>query len=169
MEQTIRIYRRKVDFISEPEQPLIQIPINAIADVVTNINPYYLQFNSSDQKKDHFLKQAFAIRLKKDFNYVYVDNYNHNGLDEEWLGIAKQGNLVLDSNTKALVEFFEFFERKTLGTLQEEQERSIDKQINEQKIEHFLQTARPEAEKLRQHLRTKLLIFNQPDDKVEYI
>lgn len=34
MEQTIRIYRRKVDFISDPESPLVQIPIKAIADVV---------------------------------------------------------------------------------------------------------------------------------------
>jgi hypothetical protein len=84
------------------------------------------------------MKFVFAIRLKKDFNYVYVDNYNHNGLDEEWLTVAKEGKLVLDPNTKALVEFLDFFERKTLGTPQEEEERSIEKQINEQKIEHLL-------------------------------
>lgn len=96
---------------------------------------------------------------------MYVDNYNHNGLDEDWLSIAKQGKLILDPNTKALVEFFEFFERKTLGTKEEEDCRPIEQQINEQKIEHFLQTSRPEAEKLKQHLRTKLLIFNMPDEQ----
>ena len=47
MEQTIRIYRRKVDFISEPEKPLIQIPIKAIADVTLDVNPHLLDFNNT--------------------------------------------------------------------------------------------------------------------------
>jgi len=37
-ETTIRIYKRKVDLINFPEQPLIQIPISAIDDVVDSIN-----------------------------------------------------------------------------------------------------------------------------------
>lgn len=75
-----------------------------------------------------FLEHAFALRLKNDFSYVYVDNkYCNNGLVEDVLAVAKQGKLVLDPNTKALVEFYDFFELTTLGTKQEADARSQDR------------------------------------------
>ena len=89
MEQTMRIYRRKIDFISEPEKPLIQIPIKAIQGVSLDVNDKYLNIDANDRKSKDFLKSAFGVRLKKDFSYVYVDNYNQNGLDDDWLSVAK--------------------------------------------------------------------------------
>lgn len=62
------------------------------------------------------MQTAFALRLKKDFRYVYLDNYNKNGMDDAWLTVAKQGNLTLDPNTTVLVDFFDSMERKTLGS-----------------------------------------------------
>jgi len=44
-ETTIRIYKRKVDLINSPEEPLIQIPINAIDDVVDSINTKHLDLD----------------------------------------------------------------------------------------------------------------------------
>ena len=99
--------------------------------MVQHVNPQFLHFNAPSKKRKEFLQFSFGVRLKQDFNFVYVDNYNHNGLDEDWLSIAKQGKLILDPNTKALVEFFEFFERKTLGTKEEEDCRPVEQQINE--------------------------------------
>lgn len=109
----MRIYNRKVDFISEPENPLIQIPIKAISKVVQQIDPFYLNLSSDEQRE--FLTTSFALRFKKDFSYVYLDNYNNNGMDDAWLSVAKQGKLALDPNTVSLVDFFDYFERRTLG------------------------------------------------------
>ena len=45
-------------------------------------------------------------------------------MDNDWLTVAKQGNLTLDANTTVLVDFFDSMERKTLGTEQEFQART---------------------------------------------
>ena len=50
MEQTMRIYHRKVDYISEPDNPLIQIPIKAICEIAQSIDPHYLGLTTEKQK-----------------------------------------------------------------------------------------------------------------------
>ena len=42
MDQTIRIYLRKIDQIHEPEKPFLQIPIIAVSDICVNVNDQYL-------------------------------------------------------------------------------------------------------------------------------
>ena len=95
-ETTIRIYKRKVDQINSPEEPLIQIPISAIADVVDSINTDYLDLDLDDGAVQQFLESAIALRLKKDFCYVFLDNYTSNGLEDKDLEIAKKGELQTD-------------------------------------------------------------------------
>lgn len=160
----MRIYHRKVDYISEPENPLMQIPIKAISKIAQTIEPHYLGLTTEEQKT--FLKTAFALRFKKDFSYVYLDNYNNNGMDDAWLTVAKQGNLTLDPNTNVLADFYDSMERKTFGTEQEYNSRTKEQELFDQKIEHFFGTARPDAKKLKEHLRTKMIIFGHPDDQM---
>lgn len=44
-----------------------------------------------------------------------MDNFSHNGLEDESLELAKQGKLKIDKNTEVLVHYYQFLERQTLG------------------------------------------------------
>jgi len=44
-----------------------------------------------DEAVQQFLSSAIALRLKKDFFYIFLDNYTSNGLEDKDLEIAKKG------------------------------------------------------------------------------
>lgn len=119
---TIRLYKRKVDYISEIETPLMQVPITALESVVKDINAEYLALDPNDQNVQSFLEGAFALKLKEDFLCLFVDNYSHNGLEGELRELAEQGRLKLDQNTEELVKYYQFLERKTISDNKEVKE-----------------------------------------------
>lgn len=85
--------------------------------MTATISPKYLSLQPEHNSKHKtFLENSFAIRLKPDFQMLYLENYyTHNGLDEEATAKAKRGELVMDKSTQALLSYFRFIEQSTLA------------------------------------------------------
>lgn len=126
-ETTIRLYIKRIDFINDPSQPYLQIPVNAIEDIVTDSNLQCDYINLIDPSKDslfvdpqdnnpdpddselnqELFNNKFMIVLKDDFLKLFIrESYCKDGLDDEELFLAKHNKLESDDNTNALVKYY---------------------------------------------------------------
>ena len=106
------------------------------------------------------MEGSFGLKLKEDFLYVFMDNYNHNGFTGEQLQLANDGKLRLDQNTEALVDYYQFLERKTFNF---DTETVYE---NDEKLEQFFMGQSIEAVNLSHHLLNKMLVFSCPDPEI---
>jgi len=84
---------------------------------------------------------------------------------------AKNGNLATDKNTLALVSYYQYLERATLGNVQEERQRSQEAVMVDSEIERFFKQRSTDSVQLMNHFVNKMLIFSciDPDYREMYI
>ena len=71
--------------MDEADQPLLQIPLAAIEEIVEQINVNVLNI-ANDEKTINFFKNKMVIKLKEDFVNLYLsDCYSEYGLPDDYI------------------------------------------------------------------------------------
>ena len=119
--------------MDEADQPLLQIPLAAIEEIVEQINVNVLNI-TNDEKTIDFFKNKMVIKLKEDFvNLFLSDCYSEYGLPDEYIQQVRNGEIRMDSNQLALKDFFHVLENQILYKHKQltQNELDLEQQLNE--------------------------------------
>jgi len=152
---TLRIYTSRSDFMFNSEEGLITtIPLSAFEEVIEEFDHTNLNMDLEDDNTQQFLSKRFALKLKNDFLYLYLQgDYDQMDSSPEILQSIRSGKRQLDDNSKLVYNWYNTMEYLLYGG---DEMQELDQAIIEQ-------LAQPGDFKM--FLLNKMLVFSCEQDE----
>jgi len=81
----LRLYTDRMEYLEDRDNFILQIPLNAIEQVIKSFDDKTLNLDYDDSNTTEFLGNRFAVKLRNDFLYLYLNGGYSNSMDTDVL------------------------------------------------------------------------------------
>ena len=111
----LKLYDDVLAYNEDPHSPMIRIPLKALESIEDQFGTELLNMDE-DENTTEYIDQKFAVRLKKDFVYLYIcEQYEALWGNNDLIQDMKNGKVLADENQDLIFDWYLNLEHMIFG------------------------------------------------------